>query len=799
MNIHKIIFLIAFILSAQLYAQQYTLNGTIKNEKGEPLELVTVNVLNTNIGTATDLSGQFNLPLNYGTLQLEIRAVGFATQIKTINFSESTASVEIELRKNTINLDEILVTAQRIEQNIIEAPISVTSISSKKVESTRTWDLNTLNGLVPNYVHQELGVGFQQVQVIRGIQVFSENPAIATYVDGVNQLDILANGFQLIDVERIEVLRGPQGTLFGRNAMGGVVNIITKEPTNEKSGFFEANLGNLGLQRYAVGVRGPIIEDKLFFGANGLFQRREGFQKVDTTGTINPDFDIQGKRVGDQDSYYGNLYFKWLLNERFDAKLNVKVQTDISDASSFFISTFNEEVALANPNTLFLSRIGTHERNVLNSALSLKYRSPRFNLSSTTTYQRIGIAYENIESGGIFHSIDGIEIGGTPAPQEVYSQEFKIQSNPASRLNYTAGAFAYFQDAFEPSTNLAQELTPSSFVIFRNEGSNNGVALFGQIGYELTERIELTGGLRYDYENREATFNGFFDLLLNDGQLSEVMPDTTVSGDYSALSPKASLSYEINNQSNAYFTYTRGFRAGGINPQRLPEGLDQTFDPEFSDNFELGYKSNLLNNKVYLAASAFYIQWDDLQFFNLVAAPSTFARENVGDATSYGFELEVSAVPVKNLQFDGSFGYNETEYETFSLSRAIFDSETFFPIGQFETEIGGNRLSNAPRTTLYLAGQYDYPISENISFSLRGEFRNIGSYFTDIQNDLEQDSYSLVSCRAGFNFPKASFYFWGQNLNDERFIAFGSADTSFSRSTRISPPRTYGFTLRAEF
>jgi iron complex outermembrane receptor protein len=144
----------------------------------------------------------------------------------------------------------------------------------------------------------------------------------------------------------------------------------------------------------------------------------------------------------------------------------------------------------------------------------------------------------------------------------------------------------------------------------------------------------------------------------------ELKPNITAEGTYSALSPKFSLSYAVNDLANIYGSYTRGFRAGGINASSLPAGVRQTFDPEYSNNYEVGYKSFLLDKKVSIGASAFLIQWKDLQFYNLVA-PFTYARENVGDAQSAGVELEISAIPAKGLQLDASFGYNPTEYKGF--------------------------------------------------------------------------------------------------------------------------------------
>jgi iron complex outermembrane receptor protein len=187
------------------------------------------------------------------------------------------------------------------------------------------------------------------------------------------------------------------------------------------------------------------------------------------------------------------------------------------------------------------------------------------------------------------------------------------------------------------------------------------------------------------------------------------------------------------------------------------------------------------------------IQWNDLQFFNLVA-PFTYARENVGDALSTGFELEVSAIPFRGLQLDGSFGLNQTKYENFNLKRVNFGTGV-----ETTTAIGGNRLSNAPSHTIFFGAQYEYAISKKLKAIVRGEVRNIGSYYTDIQNKIEQPSYTLINSRIGLAFGNYSLFFWGQNLNNERYLAFGNPDSSFGRSVRTAAPRTYGVTLSVKF
>jgi iron complex outermembrane receptor protein len=243
-----------------------------------------------------------------------------------------------------------------------------------------------------------------------------------------------------------------------------------------------------------------------------------------------------------------------------------------------------------------------------------------------------------------------------------------------------------------------------------------------------------------------------------------------------------------------YLSYTRGFRAGGVNPQRYPanSGIRQTFDPEYSDNFELGYKVGNAKGTFRMTAALFYISWKDLQFFNL-AAPNTYARSNVGDASSYGLELEGSWIPLKGLQVDASLGLNKTEYADFNIVRQ--------PFGQPEivTPIGGNSLSNAPGHTVFLGVQYTVPLSKRIDAMIRGEFRNLGSYYTDIQNTIEQPAYSLLNARAGLTMGKLGLFVWGQNITNTTYMAFGTADTSFGTSLIMAAPATFGVTLQAGF
>lgn len=773
------------------------IQGQIRTQDQQPVSGAVVKLLNTDQNSVTDSAGHYTLgPVKRGRYTLIVSAPGYAEKITSISLEQEWPALNIELSPQIIALDGIVVTAEKREQSLLTVPSAVTVLTGRKVTDTRTWSLNGLTALVPNYTYQELGVPFQQLQSIRGIQAFSENPAVATYIDDVNNLDILANGFALTDIERIEVLRGPQGTLFGRNAMGGVINIITRKPANKTEGMAEISLGNLQLQRFAAGLKVPLVANKLFFGIHGLFQSQEGYMKNDTTGTGATLSGINGRPVGGERSWYTNMYLKWLVAPRWNATLNVKTQRDASDQTGFFVSQRDYPRAIQNPDVINLSRIGKHNRTITNSSLSVKYGGASVSVTSISAFQTIGLSFANIDFPGYYHSFDGATVGSRLPPQQVWSQEIRVSSvQSARRLQYTAGVFGFLQTGYEPSTNTAYELTPGeaaffgfspgTFIISRNKSKNRGGALYGEISYQLTDRLKATAGIRYDRENRRANFNGFFDAYFFGGLVTELKPDTTAAGTYAAWSPKFSLQYGLNNRTHIYLTYTRGFRAGGVNTQRYPagSGIRQTFDPEYSNNYEAGFKTVSADNRFRLLAAFYYIRWKNIQFFNL-AAPFTFARGNLGNAVSAGIELESSFIPVRGLQLDASLGINDGRYGSFELKRA-----------GGTVQLKDNRLSNAPSHTVFLAAQYSRALSSKTTGEIRLEWRQLGRFYTDVQNTLRQPTYSLLNARAGITRSHYSLYVWAQNLANTRFLAYGTQDTSFGTSVRMAAPATFGITI----
>ncbi|MEM7575596.1 MAG: TonB-dependent receptor [Bacteroidota bacterium] len=775
----------AFLFSGMLAAQSISLQVT--NEQDQPIPFPNILFLDQQRLLIGDIAGELTLANPNYPLRLQISALGWADQV--IDVPEAQANLKVQLRPVNNQLGTVVVTAGRRARDAHKVPISLSVLDAPTLEASRTLELRDLTGLIPNYIQSELGVGFQALQSIRGIQVFSENPAVATYVDGVNQLDILALGMPLVNVERIEVLRGPQGTIYGRNAMGGVLDIITKRPTSQTSGFASMDIGNFNYQRYAASVNLPLLKDQLFLSITGQYRHQDGFLR-NRSDLVAADIDpqIDGAAVGGESSFFGAARLSWFSGDNTELNFQFKTQIDDSDQSGFFVSSPNDSIARVRPFDLGLRRIGSHERRVNTAAFQLRRQFSFAELSSTTTFQSVALAYEDIDDGfGLYSSLYGNEIGVLSPPQEVLTQEFRLRSTPKAgqRVEYIAGLYLFLQDAFEPTTNIAIAIEPDvSYSVLRNAGVNRGLAAYGQLTYRLTENWFLTAGLRYDQERRENTFNGFGDASWTNGMITNLRPDTSISGTFSALSPELGFRYQITPQQTLFGSYRRGFRAGGINASRLPDGVPLTFDPEYSDNFELGYKLNGTNSKWQMAVTAFYLRWQDLQFFENFGS-FTFARTNVGDARSMGLELEGKWLPLTGLRLDAAVGLLSTEYLDFDNFRGGF------------TAITGNQLANAPDYTAMLGIQYHLPIGKNgWELQFQTDYRLIGQQFTDIQNRLEIPAYSLWNARIGTQFKKVGLFLWGRNLADNNYLIYGAPDTDFNRRARVAAPRTYGLSLQ---
>ena len=766
-------------------SQSQVLSGKVTNENSLPVSNANIHLLNTNLGTVTDAQGNYHLPnVPKGKYTAVVSAIGYAEINKEINISKSETTINFQLHNSMIQLDAVVVTAEKKEELLQKIPISITALSSKDVQDYQLWNSKDLTAVSPNLSSNNSG-DERNVTSIRGIVTTSYDPAVATYIDGVNQFSLDTYIATLFDIDRIEILRGPQGTLYGRNAMGGVINVITKKPSNTTEGFAEGSLGNYNLQRYSAGISTPVIKNKLFFGAAAMFNKRDGYYKNEFN---NSSFDKQN-------GITGSYYLKFIPTERWDFTLNVKHQNNKNDGAFPLVNGVDE--AFKNPFKLSQDATATMFDNTLDASLNIKHSGPIVNFTSISAWQQ-NHRYYNAPLDGDFSPADAVTIinnyGGKLNKVKAFTQEFRF-SSPASkvtRLKWTAGTYFFHQDnPTKQATHFGKDAALlgapdiNFSTISTTTAKNTGIAFYGQANYTFLPRLNLIAGLRYDYQNSKLNVEGEYQ---KDGQPSLVtQPDTAASANFRAFSPKLGFNYEAGSNSDIYFTYTRGFRTGGLtqlssDPTQPPL---YPFKPEYSNNFEVGIKNTFLNNRVQLNAAVFYTTVTNAQVPTLVLPEAITITKNTGKLVSKGAELEVAAAVAKGLQLDYNFGYTNAKYTSLKVAQ---NGEA--------VDLAGNKQIFTPDVTSLLAAQYSYDLKPAQSLKLVGrvEWKYFGTEYFDLANTIKQSPYSLINLRLGISAKHFDFYLWSRNTGNKKYIAYAY---DFG-AVHLGDPATYGATLRVK-
>ncbi|MES2775595.1 MAG: TonB-dependent receptor [Bacteroidota bacterium] len=784
----KEIIAFAFAILCSLAAQcqaGFTVSGSVSSSRSGLIGGCSVFLLNTNLSAISDDKGAFifkNVP--EGKYKMQISAVGYASLYIDVSAGlNGGAPINIVLAESMIQLDGVMVTAQKRDELEQQVPLSITAVSSRQVQQYRLWNSNELTAVVPNFYSSNPGDG-RNVTSIRGITTTSYDPAVATYIDGVNQFGLDTYIPHLFDVERIEILRGPQGTFYGRNAMGGVVNIVTKRPSNKTAVFAEITAGNYDQQRYTAGFRIPVIKNKLFFGASGLYNKRKGFY---TNEFNNAPFD-------NQSSFTGNYYLRFIASEKWSATLNVKHTNNLNDGAFPLVN--GPADAIENPYRLNQNALAEMIDRTFNSSLNINYVNKQFIFTSQTAWQSNHRFYDQALDGD-FSPIDGVTIfnnyGDDWNKVKVFTQELKF-SSPATtggRLKWTAGSYFFHQDNpakqavhFGRDAALLGAPDTAFSIISTTKGKTSGIAVFAQGTYAVTQKLDIIAGLRYDLEKKKYNVLGEYQKDPNPVPVFETQPDTSGSTTFAALSPKLGIAYSVSDNTNAFAIYSRGYRTGGLTQLSSDPSQPPLFPykPEYSSNVEVGIKNNFFNSRLRLNGSIFFTVVSDVQVPTLVLPDAITVTKNAGKLFCKGLELEMSAIPVKGLQVDYNFGYTDATYKNLKLSQS-----------GSEVDLDGKKQIFTPGVTSLLAAQYNYLLSEKhaIKLSVRGEWKYLGKQYFDLSNNISQGAYSLFNSQVGVSVRNFELMFWARNIGSKKYIAYAY---DFG-AVHLGDPKTIGVTL----
>lgn len=758
-------------------AQTADFSGTVKDASGAFIPNANVTLTGSNgvrRTATTDADGAFSFArIAAGVYTARVEASGFRSAVReNVQIENSNAPLDFVLEVGAVS-EVVTVTAQRREENLQDVPISVRPFSNQEIENRLFTGTVDVLEATPNINVTAANASPNRARIaIRGVGTIinDADPSVGVYIDDVFVGSDGGFNLELVDTERVEVLRGPQGTLYGRNAVGGAVNFISNQPTNEPSGEIDLRYGNFNYFTARGTANIPLIKDKLFTRLTFAGTRRDG--------TVLNIFD--NSRINDLGNAGGRLQVFYLPTDRLD--ITVRGDYSIYKTSRFaygdFVTVTNQRVNLLLP--------FAEDRRVYGVSGRADYRFDKATFSSITAVR--GSSFDAV--GSDFSTTNTL-FQGFDYRQNQFTQEFRVASSTAGRVRYVAGYF-YFREYLRNFNfvSLAQGLPIFGFPRGYREDSDgvtrtNSNSVFGDVTFAATPKLFLTAGLRFTHDRKKLDYS-FFNTPRLPFFFFAPTRTATDTATFNNVSPRFAVRYSFNENFSAYATIARGYKSGSFN-NVFVGSPGFRYDPETAWNYELGFKSSFFNRRLTANVAAFYFDWKDqqTQIFN----GNFVVTVNAPRSRSVGGELELTANPFKGLELTGGVGYND----------AIF-KELREPLSGFD--VSGNRQPYASRFTVNLTAQQQFDLNENNRLRFRADYNYRSPLFFDFVNTLFQPEVHLVNANVAFERKRFDVSFFANNIFNRQYRVAGfRALVGLAVSPLAIPgdPRTFGIATRIRF
>ena len=830
----KFLFTIAIFFSIININAQNTgaLKGTVSTEQGEPIMGASIFVKGLSKGTTSDINGAFLLErIPNNTYVIQVSYIGYNTITKQVVITKSETIQNFILKESSYMLEGVVVTSQKREQKNKDVPIAITSYGTDFLENQGTFEYDALSEYVPGFQVQIQSVNNPGI-VVRGITSDSGDsrvePRVSIFQDGVSISKSRGSVVELYDIERVEVLKGPQGTLFGRGAQIGAMHIIQNKAKNEISGSVKLGYGNFNQFLATAHYNAPLVDDKLFFRAAAIYNGRDGFIE-----------NISGGDLNGKETLAFRTSFKYLLNDDTSLDVIANWQQDTPPGTSFKSGTYAPLGGDTNPNTFADLERGEDlglDRTVWGVTAILKHGfNDVWDLTSTTAYRE-------------FDSNEAFDADGTVAPAlffneiskgKQFSQEFRFNFDTDDKFRGFFGANFFYEDGSQSvpweynERSVAMLLLNPTFLVsdgvavlapsipndpstfgpiagaplnsfnketFTNFGENYSGDIFADASYDVTDKLSFTLGLRATLENINAAYE------VTDTQVPSVLgflsgnyPNTLfaptngkieASDSFLSAVGRFAVNYAVNEEITLFGTTSRGRRPNVINVTATETTI---LSDEIVWSYEVGAKSLFLNNSLQFDINAYMYDYSNFQtsVAKLEDGVLTNITQDSGNSSSFGFEVALQYAFSKTSSFFANYGYID----------ASFDAEDSDGNPQ---ELAGNTFRLTPENSFSAGFNINLEIHKNLGYFFRPTYTYKSKVFFEETNlpEISQDGYGLLNVRTGLIVNKNyEINFYITNVLDEEFIVdAGNTAGAFGIPTFIAgAPRFFGLQVKAKF
>ncbi len=689
-------------------------------------------------------------------------------------------------------LGSITVTAQKKKENVQKVPESISVISSQDIEDARLTESDEIHRLVPNLMTFGVNRGLDfPIFNIRGMgNLYEGDSGISFYIDDVPVTDPGLFSFALDNIERIEVLRGPQGTLYGMNTEGGVINIISRQAGDTFKGSVSAEYGSFNAYKVSGVLQGPVIKDRLSLGMSLMAQGTDGYVENISDGS-----DREGYTT-----FLGSANLQWDVSDRLNVQVNVSAEENDDGDWTWMVKNRDAYNAVWNAGIgeyeVWEDYQGHAENDSNRESVKISYQFPWARLVSVTSR----LARSGDMGGDLDCTAMDYMSFEQSSEREQFSQEIRLVSpEDKETWSWILGLFYSSRDyetdqVFNFGSDYMMAFDQTTMV----ENEDETQAVFGQSTVRLLdERLGLTAGLRYEHAHRSTdriryyTINGV-NYALDDPALgymaSEFSGKYNLDDSFDSFLPKFTLDYRFTPEIMAYTTAALGYKAGGFSMiSNDPEVAG--FEPEYAWTYEGGLKSKVLNGKLLVNLSTFYTNLEDYQ--DKITVDNVVTMRNAAKAKIYGCEAEIRFQPLLGLDISASAGLLHAEYDDY---QDVENGKT--------VAFDGNAIAYVPDYQYSVAAQYRF----ESGIYLRGEFHGIGEMYFDRANTekMSQDGYTILNAKVGYETERFDIYLFANNIFDKYYFTQLSDTTGYgipglNEAGFIGEPLTLGVTAKIRF